>query len=110
MSETLATYTIPEKVRVDIVYLGEGRDGDYDPDDPEDVGLVRFDAHDLTGQGRSDQDASYCTSIPLETPGPVLNSVCEFIAKKIVDEPHWKRILEELSWTNRKEAEEMHNA
>ena len=119
-SEEMAKYVIRGKVRVEIGWIGEGNDGDYDEDDSRDVPLLRFDAYDLVKHkntlkctGRYDccrggQDTSYCTQLPATLPMEVLKSVCRSIAEHIVDEPHWKRILEELSWMDEKDALRIH--
>lgn len=56
------------RVRVDWADLGEGWDGDYDPEDPEDEALLRFDfyAH-LNGEWVAVNDTSYCTQVPADT-------------------------------------------
>lgn len=56
------------RVRVEWAELGEGYDGDYDPEDPDDVELLRFyfsgllDGHWLEVSG-----TSYCTHVPAST-------------------------------------------
>ena len=48
---------------------GEGPDGDYDPDNPNDVALLRFDVRykDADGYWEFANDASYCTGVPVDT-------------------------------------------
>ncbi len=59
-------------VRVSWAALGEGLDGDYDPSDPGDVELLRFDFHGRhRGVWLTALDASYCTQVPAET-GPLV--------------------------------------
>lgn len=117
--DTMASFEIPGKVRVDIGFIGEGRDGDFDPLDPNDYPHLRFDAYDLTKHKdttectghlnccRGGQDNSYCTQLPAGLPGTVLVGVCRAIAKDIVDIPHWKRCLERWSWVDEKKAREI---
>lgn len=51
-------------VRVTFVNLWEGVSGDYDPDDPEDTPLLRFDVERWNGfDWEPVEDASYCTTI-----------------------------------------------
>lgn len=53
-------------VRVDWVNLGEGYNGDYNPNDPEDQKLLRFDVYKWDDDDwRLIEDASYCTCMPL---------------------------------------------
>lgn len=53
-------------VKVEWAELGEGKDGDYDPDDPDDVELLRFDVSRKRGNSwEAIDDASYCTQIPV---------------------------------------------
>lgn len=118
--EEMAQYIIPGKVRVEIGWIGEGNEGDYRADNPDDEPLLRFDAYDLTKHEdttnctgvwdccRSGQDASYCTRLPATLPKPVLESVCRLIAEQIVDEENWKRLLEGLSWLDTNDATQAH--
>ncbi len=52
-------------VRVDWVNLGEGLSGDYNPQDPEDENLLRFDVYVMNNEGEWEEveDASYCTMV-----------------------------------------------
>lgn len=55
--------------RVVFVNLGEGYRGDYDPQDPEDVNLLRVDVHEwapLLQAWLLPQDFSACTCIPAD--------------------------------------------
>lgn len=118
--EQMAQYTIPGKVRVEIGWIGEGKNGDFNAANPGDEPLLRFDAYDLTKHAdtlnctgyfdccRGAQDASYCTRLSVATPVPILESVCRHIAEAIKDEARWKKLLEELSWLNDDEAERIH--
>lgn len=98
------------KIKAEWVNLGEGRSGDYDPDDPEDVALLRFDISRLTDNpedGRNldwemIEDASYCTNMPVDTPGDILMDALTFIMNEIYDEAaagnSIKKLCERLSW------------
>ena len=69
-------------IRVEWVDIGEGIDGYYNPDDPDDVELLRFDVRlntsewpttDFDDEPDEDgwyqaQDSSYCTQVPVSTP------------------------------------------
>ena len=85
------------------VDLGEGRDGDYDPDDPNDVALLRFDTYRRDGDNwEAIDDGSYCTAIPVGTPDPVLLKGLTLIVNELnaAAGRSPKRILEALSWMN----------
>lgn len=114
-SEEMAQFIIPGEVKVVIGWIGEGWQGDYDPDDPDDQPLLRFDAYDLNRppdiygpHSRSFQDTSYCTRLPATIPPEVLKSVCRVIAVSLADESHWKRPCEEWSWVNAEDAHRIH--
>lgn len=91
---------IDGKYKVEWVNLGEGKDGDYNPDDPEDVALLRF---DISYNGELVQDGSYCTLLPADTPEKILRKGLERIMDTINDECRndgscSRRVFEELSW------------
>lgn len=103
-------------IKVEWVDLGEGRDGDYDPGDPEDEQLLRFDLYRLSDEGVWEEvpDGSYCTNVCLDTPVNVL----QFGAKMILDEVHAailadgraKRAVARLSHLSTKYLLEQYNA
>lgn len=103
-------------LRVDWVNLGEGICGDYNPENPEDVNLLRFDVYwepdkdtptdemrDLV-EWEEVEDSSYCTRVPADTPEDELIRLCYVIFKRyaevIGDYPYCsvKKLGEELSW------------
>jgi len=44
---------------------GEGKNGNYNPDDPEDQPMLRFDVYELDeGEWVEVDSASYCTALP----------------------------------------------
>ena len=49
---------IDGRYKVEWVNLGEGKDGDYDSNNPDDIALLRF---DISFDGELMQDGSYCT-------------------------------------------------
>lgn len=83
--------------------LGEGIDGDYQPDDAEDVELLRFDVSRKVGDSwEAIDDASYCTQVPVSaTPDQRMKGL-----QLIMDEVYeWasqgysiKKVCERLSW------------
>lgn len=68
----------PFAVTVEFVELGEGMDGEYDPNDPDDVELLRIDVKVTVG-GRefAVTDGSYCTRVPAETDAAVRERILE---------------------------------
>lgn len=103
------------RVKVVWDYIGEGVCGDYDPEDPHDVALMRFDAYvntslvsleDIAYEDEFEdwampQDSSYCTNVPEQTPGPRLLVLAQEIADTLCEalpKGGWKRAAEEMSW------------
>lgn len=91
-------------VRIDWVNLGEGNDGDYDPSDPNDKNLLRFDVYRLDGkEWNGVEDGSYCTQVTVSTPNCVLMGHLTHFMDTIYDDvsAHGKakRLCESLSWT-----------
>lgn len=92
------------------VNLDEGYSGDYDPDDPEDENLLRFDIYrrpeDLDGEWDieyEEPDASFCTMMPADTDRTILVAALRYIIAKYKEalkaDPHasMKKIGEKLS-------------
>lgn len=93
---------IDGKFKVEWVNLGEGKDGDYDPSDPDDVALLRF---DVSLNGELVSDGSYCTLMPVDTSEHILRKGLERIMDTINDKcgngdccDGYGKIFEELSW------------
>ena len=86
--------------RVEWVSLGEGNFGDYNPADPEDQELLRFDVsrQDENGQWEQIQDGSYCTLMPVDTSSEILRAALNYILVEIGGGFNIKRRLEQLSW------------
>jgi phage terminase Nu1 subunit (DNA packaging protein) len=108
--ERVCSSSVFKKVIVDLGWIGEGKNGDYNRDDPTDYPRLRFDVRDLTRKKRDSQDASYCTSMTTVLSLQIRQSVCRHIADAIADLPHWKRKLEEFSWINDVKARQIHKA
>ncbi len=107
-------------VRVDLVYIGEGYDGDYDPSDPTDKPLLRMDVYVHADVGspyalysgdiwEPVENSSYCTHlVAINNTKNML--AAEKAAKKIMgmvkkEVENWrpiKKICEELSWLGSK--------
>ena len=87
------------------VDLGEGLCGDYNPDDPKDIPLLRFDAYiKENGQWTSIEDASYCTCVPATTDVEELINLLDIVFNKYdevvdayIDGGSVKHLGEELS-------------
>lgn len=65
--------------RVTMEHIGEGYNGEYDPEDEQDERLLRFycdTVEPVTGAWVEVEDASYCTMLPIFTPPTTL---CEFM-------------------------------
>lgn len=91
------------KVRVDLVNLYEGWCGDYDPDDPEDENLLRFDVYTReNGEWIEVNDSSYCTQVPANVSDEVAISVVKTIMGEVYDSVNAghpiKKLCERLSW------------
>lgn len=93
----LVEHEIEGRVHVEVEWLGEGFCGDYDPNDPHDVPLVRFVAGDLTGRRRDAQDTSYCTLIPAYAPRVALRLFAQRLAQHLAPLPEWSRPCEAWS-------------
>ena len=100
-------------LRVDWYNADEGYCGDYDPDDPDDVNLLRFDVYVRNGvdaSGRSIwepvEDASYCTEMPADAPKEILEEGLRYIFSNYRDViqgypyPSVKKLGEGLSWVS----------
>lgn len=86
-------------IEVEWVALGEGWDGDYNPDDPEDTELLRFDVYK---DGEMVEDASYCTQVPADTPEPeqrrLLKIIMDEVRSPLEGDNSIKKLCERLSW------------
>ena len=94
---------IRKDVKVEWTDLGEGLCGDYDPDDPKDVHLLRFDIyHKEHGRWIPVDDASYCTQVPVATPTLEKKRLLGVIMDEVYDSVHdgnsIKKLCERLSW------------
>lgn len=97
-------------IRVELVNIGEGLCGDYDPEDPDDINLLRFDASIKNDEGEWEEieDASYCTRLPADGDIELLKNAATIIHTRYRDVissyegykngPSVKKLGEELSW------------
>lgn len=74
-------------VRVSFVNLGEGYNGDYNPDDPTDQNLLRLDV-DLRSPftGEFEEEGSVCTLLPANNPMPVIKRALEALLNCVCEE------------------------
>jgi hypothetical protein len=86
-------------------YIGEGTNGDYNPDDEFDMPLFRFYVYYSENGGfdwEEADDASYCTTIPIDTPKETMEKLAQIIFDRVkmplIAGNSIKKICEELSW------------
>jgi hypothetical protein len=101
---------LKNNVLVEWVDLGEGWSGDYDPDDPDDDALLRFDVSKvINGETEEVPDASYCTRVPVETDPKIKMRGLEIIMDNVYCKVHQgtsiKKLCEWLSWISVEEIE-----
>lgn len=89
-----------DEIKVEFVDLGEGCEGYFDSNDPEDVHLLRFDAFrkDENGDWNGD-DGSYCTIIPYDTDKENLKKLLQVIFNGITFS-QFKKTCEQMSWAS----------
>ena len=97
-------------IRIELVNIGEGVCGDYDPEDPDDINLLRFDASIKNNDGEWEEieDASYCTRLRADADIEQLKKAATMIHNSYRSEissyesylngPSVKKLGEELSW------------
>jgi len=105
---TLNEYNLPTivrgNVRIDWVNLNEGLDGDYNPEDPNDINLLRFDVYRHDGNDwQAIEDGSFCTQVTACTQHHQLFEHLVHFLDTIYDDVsnhgRAKRLCESLSWT-----------
>ena len=93
-------------IKVEFLNIGEGYNGDYNPQDPDDEPLIRFDVSICEdGQWREVDDASYCTKLKVSEKLDVLEEKITAVFNRyrdVVDHilagGSVKKLGEELSW------------
>ncbi len=95
---------ISGNVKVEIEWIGEGIEGDYYENDPEDIPLLRFSVYKREGDDywEAVDDASYCTNLPATVRPDIARKAVRYIMGW-VEEPlkenySIKKICEKLSW------------
>jgi len=96
---------IEGKCRVSWTELGEGWQGDYNPDDPDDVELLRFDIDffsDDIGEWECVDGGSYCTQVPVtatpEERERGLRIIMDYVKDKVEGDSSIRRVSAWLSW------------
>lgn len=84
------------RYRLEWVDLGEGWNGDYNPDDPNDRPLLRA---DLYGDGEMLDSGSYCTGIRVGTPNDILQRMSNDLFFDLPDNPEHFRRRDMEKWT-----------
>jgi len=78
-----------ENVKVEWVDLGESSfGGEYDPDNPRDIAVLRFDVftrEDEKAEWEDPGNASYSTNMPVDTPEPILMQALKRILGEVFD-------------------------
>lgn len=102
-------------VKVEWEYIGEGLEGYYDENDPDDKELLRFSV--CHRETRNDdfvqvENASYCTAVELNTDPIILKKLLRYIWKEVHDPVtngnSIKGLCEELSWLDSVVETELH--
>jgi hypothetical protein len=103
---------IENKVKVTLSWIGEGTDGDYDPDNMEDAPLLRFDvfAHKSLKNPYAEDvgrvwcymlDSSYCTYLHAfnkKTAKKAIKIIMSEVKDEVLAGHSIKRLCEGLSW------------
>jgi gamma-glutamyl:cysteine ligase YbdK (ATP-grasp superfamily) len=92
-------------VKIEWVNLGEGLNGDYDPQNPDDRNLLRFDVYRCDDNGwAAIEDGSYCTMVDANSKYSVLRDhlrrFMDIIYDDVSNHGKAKRLCESLSWTS----------
>lgn len=94
-----------DNVKVEWEFIGEGLCGDYQPDNPDDVALLRFYVSVLRdGSWVEKEDASYCTQFPVSASEDEKLAGLNLLLNKFYDALHddidvsVKKLGEQLSW------------
>lgn len=104
-ADKAAMELVSGNIKVEWVDIGEGLCGDYNPDDPEDIPLLRFDISVFKdGEWEIKSDGSHCTQFPTTATNEekatglaiLMNRVREVLQDDL-DAPI-KKLAEELSW------------
>lgn len=87
-------------IRVELEYIGEGYDGDWDPENPQDAPLLRFRVFDRVREEGDEEYDSYCTQIPATMPLVMMKSFACELAERLSNDEAWKSLLDQWSWAD----------
>lgn len=89
-------------VRIAWSELGEGYSGDYNPNDPNDRELLRFDIWvKRDGEWEMADDGSYCTLVPVTANAAQRFDLLLLLMSKLYDavkNDNYKKLAEQMSW------------
>ena len=94
-------------LRIKLVDLNEGGNGEYNPEDPLDEKLWRVDFYYRIPPSKHwvpFEDGSYCTQLPVSVAPHIVRSIlihmhCE-ILRRYQEGDHMKRVFEKMSWVD----------
>ena len=90
------------RITVELEHIGEGWDGDYDPEDSNDDALLRF---TVLKNDEPVDDASYCTQLPDSLSKnqqlQVATFILDWVYEPLVAGHSIKKLCERLSWIDK---------
>lgn len=92
---------IEGNTKVELEYEGEGYNGEYDPEDPDDEPLLRFAVYrrkNARAKWAYMDDSSYCTCLPATISDNEAQRALQIIMQEVSGKDSIKRICERLSW------------
>jgi len=106
MTQDYIAIAIKWPVKVELDYIGEGNDGDYDSNDSQDEPLMRFAVYRAERKDwEAIDDSSYCTQISAREPKEILDRVALYILEEVFEPTKnkhpIKKLCERLSWFER---------
>ncbi len=89
-------------VTVELEDIGEGLSGDYDPEDKDDIPLLRF---TVLKDNEPVEDASYCTQVPtnvtITEATKILGAIMNEVLEPVTQGHSIKKMCERISWIDR---------
>ena len=89
--------------QVTVEWIGEGLDGDYNEDDPEDRPILRLTVHKLWGHVNQEEVYSYATRLSPDISTAALDVFVNWIFRELPS----RHAIERLTWTKQEELEEI---
>lgn len=87
--------------KVVVEWIGEGKNGDYDPNDKNDSPMLRFSCHQRNQQDTDWEEmscSSYCTRLAYDAPFGKVSALAREVLLTVMCNPNYKSELERLSW------------